>query len=169
MRLYHAVRNYYLKYSWECLMQSNTQNLFLYCGHPEYSRSFSVVCWSATTGREFPNIFPYLGVHIRDTQAPPNKYVCRNVSARMLVSQPKSLELPPFPKNQLFSRLHSRVGTLQKKGLLSRASSESYGANLSGLALQFNNPWLPERPAMLYVKKDFSRRLRVIYPNKESG
>ena len=35
---YHAVGNYYLKYSWECLMQKIVHNIFLYCGQPEYFR-----------------------------------------------------------------------------------------------------------------------------------
>ena len=59
---YHAVGNYYLKYSWECFMQTIMHNIFLYCGQPEYFRQFSVVCWAGPTGRELPNIFPYLGV-----------------------------------------------------------------------------------------------------------
>ena len=35
---YHAVGNYYLKYSWEYFMQKFMHNIFLYCGQPEYFR-----------------------------------------------------------------------------------------------------------------------------------
>ena len=37
-------------------------NIFLYCGQPKYFRYFSAVCWAEPTGRELPNMFPYLGV-----------------------------------------------------------------------------------------------------------
>ena len=35
---YHAVGNYYLKYSWEYFMQKIMHNIVLYCGQSEYFR-----------------------------------------------------------------------------------------------------------------------------------
>ena len=42
-------------------MQKHMHNIFLDCERPEYFWQFSVVCWAGPTGREFPNIFQYLG------------------------------------------------------------------------------------------------------------
>ena len=36
--VYHAVGNYYLKYSWEYSKQQNMHYIFLYCGQPKYFR-----------------------------------------------------------------------------------------------------------------------------------
>ena len=57
----HAVENDYLKYSWEYFVQKNIHNIFISCGRPGYFRKFYVACWAGQTGRELPNIFPYLG------------------------------------------------------------------------------------------------------------
>ena len=43
------------------MTQTNMHNIFPCCGQPEYFRLFAVVCWAGPTGRELPNIFPYLG------------------------------------------------------------------------------------------------------------
>ena len=86
--MYHAVGNYYLKYSWEYFMQNKyAQTYSFIVDNPNTLGNFSVVCWAEPTGRELPNTFPYLGVpeyfrqknalHIWDIPAPPNKSCMR--------------------------------------------------------------------------------------------
>ena len=36
--MYHTVGVYYLKHSWEYLLQEIMHNISLYCGQPEYFR-----------------------------------------------------------------------------------------------------------------------------------
>ena len=78
---YHAVGNHYLKYSWEYFMKQKCITYSFIVDSPNILGNFSVVCWAEPTGRELPNIFPYLGktaLHIRDIQALQINHVCDN-------------------------------------------------------------------------------------------
>ena len=57
---YHAVGNYYLKYSWEYSMQIKLHYIFLYSGRPGYFRHF-LFAEKHGPGQNLPNRFRYLG------------------------------------------------------------------------------------------------------------
>ena len=53
---YHAVGNYYLKYSWGYFMQKKLHYIFLYSGHPEFFRHF-LFAEKHRLGENLPNKF----------------------------------------------------------------------------------------------------------------
>ena len=77
---YHAVWNYYLKYSWEYFMHKKMHDMLLYCGQPAYLGIFSTQdqlgenyltyshIWGSqnTLGKKY-------ALHIQDIQAPTNR------------------------------------------------------------------------------------------------
>ena len=50
---YHAIGNYYLKFSWECSMQTNIQNIFLYCGQPNILGNFLLFVGQSQLGENY--------------------------------------------------------------------------------------------------------------------